>query len=335
MAIEERRGQELMASAYVVDGLLTGPPSPTTVKRLIDTGYNATNWTVAGHADSMDAALKKIATFFWLRDSIPTEFVIARSSRDLEIDTDGSLKVLMGFQGAEPLEHSFHAVSIYYELGVRIIQLTYNDQNLLGSGCLEPHDSGLTHFGIQVVREMNRLGMVVDLTHVGKRTSLDAIHVSSAPVMFSHSNAKAVRDNPRNLDDELLDAVAQCHGVVGIAAFADFVADTTKGQPSLDDMLEHIVYVADRIGVEHVGIGTDIMETAGAAGIWWNANTKRRYPEICGAMDEHMHGIRGVERWEDFANITDRMVQRGFSDDEIMKVIGGNFRRVFSEILGP
>jgi membrane dipeptidase len=322
-----------MAEAYVVDGLLTGPPSPSTVARLLDTGYNATNWTVAGHADSMEAALKKIATFFWLRDAMPAEVTIARSAEDLAIDGSPSLNLLMGFQGAEPLEHSFHAVSIFYELGVRVIQLTYNDQNLLGSGCLEPHDTGLTHFGIQVVREINRLGMVVDLTHVGKRTSLDAIHASSAPVVFSHSNARAVRENPRNLDDEQLDAVAQCNGVVGIAAFADFVADTTKGQPALDDMLDHVVYVADRIGIEHVGIGTDIMETSGAAGIWWNANTKRRYPEICGAMDEHMHGIRGVERWEDFANITDGLLRRGCSEDEIKKIIGGNFRRVFAGIM--
>lgn len=326
--------EELHADSYVVDGLLTGAPSPATVERLLTAGYNAANWTVAGHADTLEGALKKIATFYWLREALPREFKIVRTASDLVLGDERQLNVLMGFQGAEPLGNAFHSVSIFYELGVRIIQLTYNDRNLLGSGCLEPVDQGLTHYGIQVVREMNRLGMVIDLTHVGKRTSLDAIFVSSAPVIFSHSNAKAIQDNPRNLDEDQLDAVAQSNGVVGIAGFADFVGDTTKGQPTLEKMLDHIVYIADRLGVQHVGIGTDIMETAGAAGIWWNANTKRRYPEICGAMDEHMHGIAGLERWEDFSNITEGLIRRGFSVEETRMIIGGNFRRVFSSVLG-
>jgi membrane dipeptidase len=323
----------LHATAFVVDGLLTGAPSPSTVERLIKAGYDAANWTVAGHVDSMEGALKKIATFFWLRDAMPDQFRIVRSASDLQIDGVSVLRALMGFQGAEPLGNSFHSVSIFYELGVRVIQLTYNDRNLLGDGCLEPNDAGLTHFGRQIVREMNRLGMVVDLTHVGKRTSLDAMLVSSMPVVFSHSNAKAVRDNPRNLDDEQLDALAQCNGVVGVASFADFVGDTMKGQPTIEQMLDHVVYMVDRIGIDHVGIGTDIMETSGPSGIWWNANTKRRYPEICGGMDEHMHGVTGMERWEDFQSVTEGLSRRGFQDEEIGKVIGGNFQRVFSQIL--
>jgi len=325
--------RDLHARTFVMDGLVTGAPSPSTVKRLLETGYNAANWTVAGHVDSMHDALKKIATFYWLRDALPDDVTIVKTATELMDDDTDKLRVLMGFQGAEALEHSFHIVSIFHELGVRIIQLTYNDANLLGSGCLEPNDTGLTHYGIQVVREMNRLGMVVDLTHVGKKTSLDALAVSSAPVIFSHSNAKSIRDNPRNLDDEQLDALAQNGGVVGIAGFADFVDDTTLGQPSIERMIDHVVYVADRIGVEHVGIGTDIMETNGASGIWWNANTKRRYPELCGAMDEHMHGISGLERWEEFTNVTSELLARGFSENDVKAIIGGNFRRVIAGIL--
>ncbi|HET7036551.1 MAG TPA: membrane dipeptidase [Thermomicrobiaceae bacterium] len=327
--------RRLQRETFVVDGLVTGPPGPPMVRRLLEAGYDACNWTVAGHSDSTEAALNKIAAFFWLRDALPEQLTLVRSAADLDGPPDsGRLRVLLGFQGAEPLAGQFHFVSIMHALGVRVIQLTYNEANRLGSGCLEPRDGGLTHLGRQVVREMNRLGMVVDLTHVGEQTSLDAIAVSNDPVVFSHSNARALRDNPRNLSDTQLRALAANGGVVGVATFADFVGDTREGQPSIARMLDHLCYIAELIGVDHVGVGTDIMETAGAAGVWWNANTKRRYPEICGAMDEAMHGITGFERWEDSINFTEGLVQRGFSEHEIGKIMGGNFRRVFQEVLG-
>lgn len=326
--------RQLQRESFVVDGLVAALFSPTMVDRLLAAGVDAVNWTVAGHSDSTESALQKIATFYWLRDAVPDKVRLVTSARDLDGPADAStLRVLLGFQGAEPLGHHFHLVSIFHALGVRIIQLTYNEGNALGGGCVEPDDRGLTHFGRQVVREMNRLGMIVDLTHVGERTSLDAIDVCADPVVFSHSNARKLRDNPRNVSDAQLRAVAERGGIVGIATFADFVADTRRGQPTVEQMLDHVAYVTELIGVDHVGIGTDIFETTGAAGIWWNANTKRRYPEICGAMDEHMHGIRGFARWEEYVNVTAGLLRRGFSEEDVRKVIGGNFRRVFQQVL--
>jgi membrane dipeptidase len=324
----------LQREAFVVDGLFVSSPGPHTIRRLQRIGYNAVNWTIGGHADSLESALSKIATFYWLRDELPDQVQIVRSAADLDgRGDDGIMRIVMGFQGAEPVGHHFHFVSIFHALGLRLIQLTYNEANALGYGCLESDDRGLTHLGKQVVREMNRLGMIVDLTHAGERTSLDAIETSSDPVIFSHSNAKAVRDNPRNLTDRQMKAVAERGGVVGIASFADFVGDTRQGQPTFEQMLDHVAYAVELIGVDHVGIGSDIFETTGAGGIWWNANTKRRYPEICGAMDEHMHGIQGFESWEEFGNLTDGLLRRGFAEDDVRKIIGGNFRRVFQQIL--
>ena len=324
----------LQRDAFVIDALVAAPQSPAIVDRLLAAGYDAVNWTVAGHSESTDGALARIAAFYWLRDAIPDRLAIVRSAADLDgASGSGLLRALLGFQGAEPLGHHLHLVAIFHALGVRVIQLTYNEANPLGSGCLEPDDRGLTHFGIQVVREMNRLGMVVDLTHVGVRTSLDAIAVSADPCVFSHSNARGLRDNPRNLSDEQLAAVADRGGVVGVATFADFVADTRAGQPRLEQVLDHVAYVADRVGIDHVGIGSDIFDTSGAAGVWWTANTKRRYPEICGAMDEQMHGIAGFERWDEFGNLTEGLLRRGFGPDEVRKIIGGNVRRVFQQIL--
>jgi membrane dipeptidase len=326
--------ERLQQETYVVDGLFTAAPAPSIVNRVLKTGYNAVNWTVSAHADSTDAALNKIATFYWLRDAMPDKVTIVTSAADLEApEHEGKLKIVMGFQGMEPISHQFHYVSIFHALGVRVMQLTYNEGNRLGAGCLEPDDRGLTHFGLQVVRELNRLRMLIDLSHVGVRSSLDAIAESAQPVIFSHSNARAVRENARNLTDEQIKACAERGGVIGIATFADFVGDTHQGQSTIEKFLDHICYVADKVGVDHVGIGTDIMEATGPKGIWWNANTKRRYPEVCGAMDEHMHGIKGFELWDEFGNATEGLLRRGFSEEDVRKIIGGNFLRTLKEVL--
>lgn len=328
------RTRDLQREAYVFDGLLTGPPSPSMIHRLLKGGYNAANWTVAGHSDSTESAMHKIATFYWLRDHMPDTVQIVESKEDLDsVADEGKLGILIGFQGAEPIDRHFHFVSVFHKLGLRVLQLTYNERNLLGDGCLEPENRGLTHLGIQIVRELNRLGMLVDLTHSGERTSLDAMEVSEDPVVFSHSSVRAMQDNPRNLTDEQMKAAAATGGVVGMATFADFVADTRQGKPTLEQFVDHIVYAVDLIGVDHVGIGTDILDTSGATGVWWDANTKRRYPEICGAMDEHMHGIEGFDLWDDFPRATEAMLKRGFGDDDVRKVIGGNFQRVLRKVL--
>ena len=321
--------------SIVVDALLVGAPAPSFIDRLKGAGYDVVNWTIANHTDSLQSAINKIVTFYWLMDERPNEVSLVRSAADLDIaHPDGTLRVLLGFQGAEPLGHGFHNLVAFHAMGVRVMQLTYNDANLLGSGCVEPNDTGLTHFGIQVVRECHRLNMVVDLTHAGKKTTMDAMALSDRPVIFSHSNAKSLRDNPRNIDDEQIKALAATGGVIGIAGFADFVGDTHLGQPSLSQYFDHIEYVANLVGIDHVGIGSDIMSTAGAGGLWWNANTKRRYPEVCGAMDEHMHGVSGFEDWSEYPQVTEGLLKRGFSDSDVRQIIGGNFLRVFRQILG-
>lgn len=327
------RAWTLQRDTFVFDGLGAAGQNRETVERLLDAGYDGINWTVSAHGESLEIALQKMAAFYWFRDAASDLVRIVTSAADLDDAHRGTLRIVIGFQGAEPMQQNVHYVSIFHALGVRLVQLTYNEQNRLGSGCLEPDDRGLTHFGIQVVRELNRLGMVVDVSHAGIRTCLDAVNVSSHPVIASHSNARSLRDNPRNITDEQMKAIAERGGVVGLASFADFVADTRIGQPTIDQYVDHVSYVANTIGIDHVGIGTDAMDARGTAGIWWNANTKRKYPEQCGAMDEHMHGIQGFDSWYDFPYLTEKLLQRGFVDDDVRKIVGGNFRRVLTTVL--
>jgi membrane dipeptidase len=334
MAFTER-ARELHDTSFVFDALVVGPPSPSVVDRFLATGYNGCNWTVAGRNDSTLGAMHKFVPFYWLQKHMPDKVRLVESAADLDASVhDGRLGIVMGFQGAEPIESSFDTLELFYKLGLQIIQLTYNEGNRIGAGCLEPNDLGLSHLGIQAVRDMNRLGILVDVTHAGEKTSLDAIEVSDHPVVFSHSSAKAVRDSSRNISDRQLKAVAAKGGVTGMATFADFVGDTAQGQPNVEQYVNHIAYAVDLIGIDYVGIGTDILETTGPVGVRWKNGTKRRYPEICGAMDEHMHGIKGFETWDEFPNATEALLNRGFSEDEVRKIIGGNFKRVLSQVIG-
>lgn len=332
MEVSER-ARELQQDAFVFDGLGALGQSRENVIKLLEVGYDAINWTVSAHNETLEQALQKMAIFYWFRDAAADLVRIVESADDLGDAYSGKLRIIIGFQGAEPMQQNFHHVSIFHALGVRLVQLTYNEQNRLGYGCLEPDDRGLSHYGIQVVRELNRLGMVVDISHAGYKTSLDTVATSSDPVISSHANPRALRDNPRNITDEQMKAIAERGGVIGIASFADFVGDTSLGQPTIEQYVDHISYAVDLVGIDHVGIGTDAMDARGSAGIWWNANTKRKYPEQCGAMDEKMHGIEGFESWFDFPYLTDRLLNRGFSDDDTRKIIGGNFLRVVRSIL--
>lgn len=320
-----------LADTPIIDGSLSGVSSMPFLETLLQGGFHAANWTVAGgFGDGTLSTLAKIAERYSLIEQHPERLLLVERVADIErAKRERKLGVVLGFQGIETLEGRFHLLAIYHKLGVRVVGLTYNNRNAVGAGCLEPDDGRMTRFGVEVVREMNRLGILVDLTHVGNRTSLDAAAASSAPVVFSHSNAKAVRDNPRNLSDEQIRACAATGGVVGIATFADFVGDTAGGRrPTLDEYFRHIDHVAQLVGVDHVGIGTDIFADP-THGTWWNSNTRMRYPEICGGMTYETHGLAGFEHHTEFPAVVEAMERRGYSQGDIVKVVGGNWLRVF------
>jgi len=325
-----------LKDAVVLDGSISGVSALPYIEDVMRGGFHAGNWTVAGgFGDAAMSTLAKIAERYSLIEQHADRLLLVERGGDIErARREGKFGVILGFQGIESIEGRFHLLAVYHKLGVRAIGLTYNNRNVVGAGCLEPDDSRLTRFGIEVVREMNRLGILLDLTHVGNRTSLDAMAVSSAPVVFSHSNAKALRDNPRNITDEQIRACAGTGGVVGIATFADFVADTTGGKrPSLDDYFRHIDHIVQLVGVNHVGIGSDIFADP-THGTWWNSNTRMRYPEICGGMTYETHGLRGFERHSEFPQVVQALQRRGYREADIAKIVGGNFYRVFRTVWG-
>jgi membrane dipeptidase len=320
-----------LKDALIIDGSLSGVSSMPFLDGLIQGGFHAANWTVAGgYGDGTLSTLAKIAERYSLIEQYPGKLLLVERAADIErARREGKLGVILGFQGIETLEGRFHLLAIFHKLGVRVVGLTYNNRNGVGSGCLEPDDGRMTRFGLEVVREMNRLGLLVDLTHVGNRTSLDAAAASSAPVVFSHSNAKAVRNNPRNISDEQIKVCAATGGVVGIATFADFVGETAGGRrPALEEYFRHIDHVAALVGVDHVAIGTDIFADP-THGTWWNSNTRMRYPEICGGMTYETHGLARFEHHTEFPAVVEAMLKHGYSEADIVKIAGANWMRVF------
>src|SRR5437870_9583497 len=183
---------DIYRASLIIDGLVVAPPSGRIVQELLAAGITGCNWTVTSHSDETLTAINKIVQFYWLLEQFPDCTLLVERDEDwTRAKRERKLGIVLGFQGGSPLGRNPHLVRVFHRLGVRIIQLTYNEGNALASGCLERSNGGLTSLGVQAVQEMNRVGMVIDLSHVGARSSLEAIELSQAPVIFSHSNPRA------------------------------------------------------------------------------------------------------------------------------------------------
>jgi membrane dipeptidase len=227
----------------------------------------------------------------------------------------GKLGVIVGFQNSSHFA-SVADVGRYHARGQRVAQLTYNAANLLGSGCLVPRDRGLTRLGAEVVAEMNRWGMAVDVSHCGERTSLDAIEASSRPVLVTHSNCAALTPGqPRCKTDTVLRAMAAKGGVIGITVVRPFVK--RSGTATLADLLDHFEHVARLVGIEHVGLGSDVDVAA------VDPATGRPHP---------LYAIRGLDPRARVFQIADGLLARGHGAADVERVLGGNFLRALAAI---
>jgi membrane dipeptidase len=317
----------------VIDGLTGAPRSGKFVKELLDAGVTACNWTAAEANETTDTALANISTFFWLQEQLPDNVIIVEKSADiLRAKQENKLGVILGFQSGTPIGHNIHLLYIFHRLKVRIIGLTYNEGNLIGSGCTEPSNGGLTSFGIQAIQKMNRLGILVDLSHVGERSSMEAIEISSDPVIFSHSNPRVLQKNPRNISDDQMKTCAEKGGLIGLSVFSAFVGDTSNGrQPTLDELFRQMEYIINFVGIDHVSIGTDIFQDV-SEGIYWRATTGTLFPDISQGMTYDTHCIAGFEKHSDYPNVVVEMQKRGYQEEDIRKIIGGNLFRVFAQV---
>lgn len=291
--------------------------------------------------ENAEQTLQKLSRWRQAFDDHGDLIALARSGSDIEsITASGRTAVILGFQNTAPIEHDVELIGTFYDLGVRIMQLTYNLQNYIGAGYWEANDSGLSsRFGRKAVEEMNRVGVLVDLSHCGERTTLDAIEYSSRPVAITHSNAREFVIDPgfgpqRLKTSDALKALSARNGVLGVCLNRSLIAKGVKA--TLAEFTELVARTVDLMGIDAVGIGTDYCAGhAPSIRTWWRYARWSR--EQAPATTQAPH--EGWQDWfrspADFANIADGLKSRGFSDIESAKILGGNWLRLYSEAFEP
>ena len=337
------------STATVIDAL-GGPgqygadPAASLTTAMLDdvrkSGLTAVNVTVSGvgsYSHDYDTTVANIA--YW-NDQIarhPDGLMLVRRGSDIALaKSSGRLGLIYGFQDTTPLFENIDRIAEFEQFGVRIVQLTYNIRNLVGDGCMEPGDAGLSRFGTKVVEELNDQHLLVDLSHSGRRTALEAIAASKVPVAITHTGCAAIAKLPRNKTDAELKALADNGGVAGIYLMP-FLRE--QGQPMAADVIAHIEHAIKVCGEDHVGIGSDgsISPTPFTEEFrkTFAAEVAKRKALGIGAVGESPDVytfVPDLNRADRYALIGSLLKQRGHSDERIGKVLGGNFARLFGDV---
>jgi len=264
----------------------------------------------AHQSEATEFALRMIDAFYQTMEAAPDTLRLALTAADVEAaKTAGQIAGVLGLEGAEPLAGDLGLLRIFYRLGVRLVGLTWNHRNQAADGVAETiTGGGLTEFGRQLVAEMNRLGMVIDIAHLSPAGVQDVLQVSQTPVIASHANAAALCPHRRNLTDEQLTAVAAKGGVVGVTFVPQFL-DSNSAQATIDRVLDHIDYLVKVMGADHVALGSDFDGFTGQP------------PAYLGNVTE-------------LPNLTLGLLARGYNEETIGKILGGNLLRVFRQVAG-
>jgi membrane dipeptidase len=347
-AVTAEEARAIYARAVSIDGLANpgsmnvpwppkGPLTPAQRANIATSGLTAINATVS--ADRFEPTVANIA--LWTREAAryPALLTIIRRHDDIaRAKKAGQFGIILGFQDTEMLERDLTRLDTFRQLGVLIVQLTYNVRNLIGDGCLEPGDAGLSVFGRDAVARMNELGMAVDLSHCGTRTTATGIEASTKPPLITHSGCREVYRHPRSKEDRELKAMADKGGVVGIYLMPFLGGHAGPGKPSTPEMLaRHIEHAIKVCGVDHVGIGSDLSVTPIEETPEYQ-KTERQFAEgrarrNSAAPDEdrplYMPELNHPRRLEGVAEL---LARRGHPAATIEKVIGGNFHRVLKDI---
>ncbi|MBZ0289083.1 MAG: membrane dipeptidase [Anaerolineae bacterium] len=317
--------QQLHRDSIIIDGLnASWFLNDAVIERIHRGGVTAVNATIAAWHDPADT-LDMIGQWYRQLDKHHRIAAAARSVADIHAaKAAGKAAFILGFQDTNPIADRLSLLRAYHELGVRIIQLTYNFENRVGFGCQAPEDRGLTAFGRAVIGEMNRLGILIDLSHCGPRTTLEAIDCSEKPVAITHANAASQFIHPRNKSDEALKACAARGGVIGAVSFPAML--TPNLPATLDDYVSAIDDLVDRVGIDHVAIGPDFME-----------EMPREVVEkvLTGLSLDVISFMQRIPPVQDFAsaadmpNVTARLLARGYSPADTQKIMGGNWLRLY------
>ena len=239
--------------------------------------------------------------------------------------------VIFGFQNPSPIEDDIGLVEILHRLGGRFMQLSYNNQSLLATGCYEENDPGITRMGKEVIKEMNRVGMVIDMSHSSERSTFEAIELSSRPIVISHANPSFWHPAKRNKSDEIIKELSNNNGMLGFSLYPHHLNNST--QCSLEDFCSMIARTADLIGIDHIGFGSDLCQDQPDSIVEWMRVGKWTKEIDYGEGSASNPGFPDMPDWfrdnRDWHNIIEGLKKHGFSNDEINKIKGENWLSFF------
>ncbi|HJU72744.1 MAG TPA: membrane dipeptidase [Gemmatimonadaceae bacterium] len=328
------------AGPFNVPGWLDNPLTAAMVQNAARSGITAVNSTVSEITTgerAFELTIKNIAAWDYEFERHPNAFVQIRSRNDIRAaKKTRRLGVILGFQDTVPYADKIDRVDLFHRLGVRIVQLTYNGSNLVGDGCLVPNDGGLKPYGREIVAKLNELGALVDVSHVGWETTRQAIAASRAPIAATHSGAAAVNNVPRNKPDDILRALANRGGMIGVFMMPFLRA---SGQPTADDFLRHMTHCINICGEDHVGIGSDLSTTP----LELTPEFRKVHADFVKVRRER--GVSAPGEDENVFNyvpefnsprrmelVADRLAAAGHSSGRIEKILGGNWMRLLGEV---
>lgn len=320
--------QQLHQESIIIDGLnASWFLNDSVIQRIHQGGATATNATIAAWHDPA-ATLDMIGQMYQQLEKHNQIAMQARSIEDIHTaKTTGKASFILGFQDTEPIADKLHLLKVYHELGVRIIQLTYNYENRVGFGCQAPEDKGLTDFGQEVIAEMNRLGILIDVSHCGPRTTLEAIEASSQPIAITHANAASHFPHPRHKTDEAIKACAMNGGVIGAVSFP---AMLTRNMPAtIDNYIAAIEYLVELVGVDHVALGPDFMEEMPQEVV---ETVLKGLPVDVKTFMQQTPPLRDFASVTELSNVTAKLLEKQYSVTDTQKIMGGNWLRLYEQV---
>ena len=321
---------------YLIDGLQYANWSPKIFRQMREGGVDAVHVTIAYHENFRETVLNIEAWNRWF-EQYPDLIFHGEWASDIDKAREtGRTAIFFGFQNPSPIEDDIGLVEVLHKLGARFMQLSYNNQSLLATGCYEAEDPGITRMGRQVIKEMNRVGMVVDMSHAADHSTIEAADISERPIAITHANLHAWQPALRNKRDDVVRAVTQNSGMMGFSLYPHHLKG--KGDCTVDSFCQMIAQAVERFGVEHFGIGSDLCQDQPDSVVEWMRVGRWSKDIDYGEGSASAPGFPPMPAWfEDnrhFGNIASGLRTVGFDEAEVAGLMGGNWYRFFRESFG-
>jgi membrane dipeptidase len=321
----------------IIDALQYSQWSEKIFRQMNEGGVCAVHVTICYHEDFRET-VENISLWNRRFERYPDLIMPGRTAEDvLNAQQSGRTAIIFGFQNCSPIEDDIGLVEVCHQLGARFMQLTYNNQSLLATGCYESEDSGVTRMGRQVIREMNRVGMVVDMSHSAETSTLDAIEISERPIAITHANPSFWHAALRNKSDQVLKALADSGGMIGFSLYPHHLENGSCC--TLEDFCTMIARTVDLMGIGRVGIGSDLCQDQPDSVVEWMRNGTWTRDTDFGEGSASQAGFPAQPDWfKDnlgFRNILDGLGQVGFPENDARRIMGGNWLDFFEKSFGP